>query len=249
MLSALRRRSGLLRAARHGGGPSGTWRVVARTRRRRRIDAGVRRQHGGARHSAHRPRRRSRRDHGLHAALHAARTAAPADDDRAAHRAAGGQPAHRRAPAAGVRVRPHRARRHHGQPPHPLRRPRLCAAPDDRCVDHGDPRGAAVLRRGHDHALPRRRRPDPGAPARTRTPFHRGDARVLARVGARPRDSLRVAERRHPRGDYAEAQRVRRHRRDHRRDDDVDPGGCGFRAQLGLSLSAGCAMRTSSSMR
>ena len=97
--------------------------------------------------------------------------------------------------------------------------------------------------------LPRRRRPDPGAPARTRPPFHRGDDRVLARVGARPRDPVRVAGRRDPRGDHAEAQRLRRHRRDRRGDDHVDPRSRRTPGATGTIASAGCATPTSSSMR
>ncbi len=199
--------------------------------------AGLRRQHGGRRHAADRPRRRRRRDHRLRAALRAARPPVPADDDRAAHPPGRRQSARRRAPAADVRVRargPGRSR--------PAATTSATSAPDFALRLTTDASLTAILEERPFFVedavtlLLGRRRADCGPPPALGRHFVEETHRALARMGARPRDSVRMAGGRHPRGDHAEAQRVRRHGRDRRRDDDVDSGGARIRPQLGLSL-------------
>ena len=85
----------------------------------------------------------------------------------------------------------------------------------------------------------------PDAFAGPRPALRRGNDRALARMGARARHPVRVAGRRHPRRDHAEAQRVRRHRRDRRRDDDVAAGGADSARNWDYA-SAGCATAISS---
>ncbi|MCK7502392.1 MAG: hypothetical protein MZW92_80405 [Comamonadaceae bacterium] len=74
----------------------------------------------------------------------------------------------------------------------------------------------------------------------------RRDRRLLARVGALPEHSLRVAGRGDPRRHHAQAQRLRRHRRHHRRHDHLDPRGRRHAAATGTTATAGCATATSS---
>ena len=124
------------------------------------------------------------------------------------------------------------------------------AAPHDRRVAHRDPRGAAVLPRatrctlllGPDETVP-------SAVDEVGRRFIEETIDVLARLGAPARDPVRMAGRGDPRGDHAAAQRVRRHRRDRRRDDHVDPRGARTRRATGTIATAGCATATSSSTR
>ena len=125
---------------------------------------------------------------------------------------------------------------HRRQQPHPLRHAGRDAAAHDRRVADRRPRGTAVLPGQHRHAAPRARRNRPERRRRDRPPVRRGDDQVLARLGAPARDTVRMAGRRHPRGDHAPAERVRRHRGDRRGDDDVDSRGDRIVPQLGLPV-------------
>ena len=210
-------------------------------------------QHRRPRHAAVRRRGRRGRDHRLRAALHAARARCshpmtlvrqhpPRWPAVRASSFACGRPS-----TTGARIRPD----HRRQQPHPLRRrpdvtlrlttdASLTAILEERPFFARATRSRCML--GPDETVTERRRRD-------RPPLHRGDDRVLARLGAPARDSVRVAERGDPRGDHAAAERVRRHRRDRRRDDDVDSRGAGHRRATGTIATAGCATAISSSTR
>ena len=87
------------------------------------------------------------------------------------------------------------------------------AAADDRRLADGHPRGARRSSSTETLTLllgPGRDRAERGR--RGRPPLRRGDDQVLARLGAPPRDPVRMAGRGHPRGDHAAAERLRRHR-------------------------------------
>ena len=73
--------------------------------------------------------------------------------------------------------------------------------------------------------------------------------RTLARMDARAQRAVRVAGGRGARGDYAQAVRLRGHRRHRRRPHDVDPRGAGQRRAIGTTAIAGCATPSSSSRR
>ncbi len=77
----------------------------------------------------------------------------------------------------------------------------------------------------------------------------RADRRLLARLGARPVDPVRVAGGDHPRRDHAQAGRLRRHRRDRRRADHLDSRRPPAAAATGTTATAGCATPISSSTR
>ncbi len=235
MLSALRRRSRVLRAARQRRAARCARPLVDRTGRRRDRNAVVHGEHGGTGDAPDRQRRRRRGDHRLRAALRPSRPVAPADDDRAPRQAAGRQPARGRPAAPRLPVRARAAGDDHRQPSCALRWPGPHVAAVDRRVADGHPRGARLLHRGHVDAA-RRRRDDPRATGQSRPPLPRGHARPLARVGARTRHPVRMAGGGDPGRHHAQAQCVRRHGRDHRGDDDVRSRSRRFRPQLGLSV-------------
>ncbi len=77
----------------------------------------------------------------------------------------------------------------------------------------------------------------------------RADGGLLAGLGARPVDSVRVAGGDHPCRDHPQARRLRRHRRDHRRAHHLDSRGGRQRPQLGLPLLLAARRATSWSTR
>ena len=148
------------------------------------------------------------------------------------------QPAHRR-PAAARRATTAARVRHVtvGQQPHPLRHARtstlrlttdasLTAILEERPFFLDD---AVTLLLGPDETVP-------SAVGEVGRRFIEETIALLARLGAPARDPVRMAGRGDPRGDHAAAERLRRHRRDRRRDDDVDSRGRRSRPQLGLPL-------------
>ncbi len=236
LLSALRRRRDVLRAARRRAARRGAGHLRRRDRRLRPRRAVVLHEHGRPRHPLVRHDGRRGRDHGLRAPIHAARPRVPPDVPRAHRTAHGRQPAHPHPLAAGRGLRTRASGDHRRQQPHPLRHAGRDAAAHDRRVADRHPRGAAVLPGRHRHAAARARRNRAERRGRDRPPVRRGDDQVLARLGAPARDPVRMAGRGDPRGDHAAAERVRRHRRDRRGDDDVDPRGRRVVPQLGLPL-------------
>ncbi len=177
-----------------------------------------------------------RGDHRLRAVLLPVWPPVPADDDRPFASLSCRQAPRRRPPAPERRVWPRPAAADHRQPARPVcgQRPRV--APHHGRAGHGDPRGAAFPARGHRDVPAGRRRGRHQRCARGRKAFHRGNAYSLAGMGSPPRHPVRVAGCGHPRRHHAATQHVRRHRRDHRGDDDVDSRGAGLRPQLGLPL-------------
>ena len=122
-----------------------------------------------------------------------------------------GSPRMRRAAAPRGRVWAH-ARRRSPRGSHHIRyvSRRADAAAHHRRVAHRDPRGAPVLPRGRRSRWCSAPTRPCRAPARGRPQLRRGDDELLARLGARPRDPVRMAGCGDPRRDHAEAQRVRR---------------------------------------
>ncbi|MNO87328.1 hypothetical protein D3C76_787480 [compost metagenome] len=232
VLPELRWRPGLFATARRRRG-KGLQRLPAH--RHEQQPFGVRAQHGDHRHHPPRRSRQRRAHHRFRPALSPVRppfppgAAVPAD--RAAAGAAPGDPARpsdprlRQALPCRRRLQPYplpgRCRAH---PPdhrraavlHPARDALRAQAPDQ----HGDRRRRAAGRRAG--------RSGQGLPQAHRYP--------LARMGAFPGDSLRVAGRGDPRRHHPQAVQLRGNRRHHRRGDHFHPGGTRHPAQLGLPL-------------
>ena len=222
-----------------------------RARRHGARRAGVPAAHAGAGDAPVRRRRRRGRDHRLRAALPPVRP--PVLPEPAGAHGAARSPAAR---ACALRVRP--ARDYGGA--RPPRRPgarttcatsaaiSCCALTTDCSITAILEETPFVLREpfslvlGPDETLQ-------GSVAERRAALPRADRRLLAGLGARPVDSLRMAGRDHPRRHHAEARRLRRHRRDRRRARPPRFPRPRTAAATGTTATAGCATPTSSSTR
>ena len=209
----------------------------------------LRREHRRARHAARGRRRQRDRNHRLRAALQAARPHLPSDESRAHDPPGRGRAAHHAATAPARRLRRARARAHVRFEPSALRARRRRAARDDRRAAADAARRAAVPARPRDAHRARSRRDADRFAGASRARRARRDARLLARMGALSVDPGRMAGRGDPRGDHAEALPVRRHRRDRRRDDDVDSRSAAYGSATGITATAGCATPRSSCAR
>ena len=166
LLPALRRRPGVLRAARHRRAGRAARRVRSRSRRLRADRAVLPAPYRDPGHPPARRRRQRRRDHRLRAPFPAARQGLSPDDARAARSTACGKSPGGDSPAPGVALRQRHPCPHGGQQPPPLRRRRRHAAPDHRCLPHGHRRGARVRSRPGTDADARRRRIGAGSDRR-----------------------------------------------------------------------------------
>ncbi len=145
--------------------------LVHRARGLRTQRAGIRRQHGGARHAPVQLQRLGRRSDRFLPALRARRAHVPPADAGAARASDRGHAAHLREAQAVVRIRRAPARDHARQQPHPLRQPGSSAATHDGCAGQLRARGDAVPARSGSELRARRRR----EPVRR----HRGDGARL----------------------------------------------------------------------
>ncbi len=146
-------------------------------------------------------------------------------------------------PRIRLRLRPahdygrHRGGHHLRQQPHPLRRQRPGPAADHRRVDHRHPRGE---RRSFwttpSRCCSGRTRRCRARVAEVGRHFFEETAAYWREWVRLAGDPVRMAGRGDPRRHHAQAQRVRGHRRDRRRHDDVDSRSAAQRPQLGLPL-------------
>ena len=237
LLPALRRRPRVLLAAATARPRAGV-RVLRRgPDRPRGPRAGIPRQHADPRDAAARQAGRRHRDHRLRPALPPVRPDV-LPHDRWCGRS-GASPATRACACGSVRPTTAAPRR---CPPPAAATTSATSAPTSCCGSPPMPPSRRSARRtpffldDTDHAAARPGRDGAGRGRGRGAALRRRDHRVLARMGALPRHPLRMAGRRDPRRHHAEAQRLRGHGRDDRRDDHLDPRGGGHGTDLGLPL-------------